>query len=133
MVKEERRPINKEYIERLSIPRKIKSSEHVNYVFPSRPLKGSEYYEKLSQPRKNFEDIDKEPEPKLQSMKRTIELAAPLTRLQRRKFMKGDNDKIKFKVSQAALLYKASANINKLAVPRIVEDPNKGGKKSKRK
>lgn len=136
----EKRPINVEVMERLSIPRKIKSPEQINYTFPSRPLKSSEYYEKLSQPRQTFEDMfakNKETEPKLQSMKRTIEMAVPLSRLQRRKYMKGDKGD-QFSVSRAALQYKASAKINKLAVPRqYPEDPNQqastGSKKSKKK
>lgn len=120
-------------IERLSIPRKIKSPEDILYTFPSRPLKGSEYYDQLSKPRKIPEEtlVD---EPKLKSMKRTIEMAAPLPRLQRRKFMKGDNDKFRFPVSRAALQYQASAKIIKLAKPRIYpEDENQPASKGKKK
>lgn len=136
-VNENKRPINKEVIERLSIPRKIKSPDQINYTFPNRPLKSADYYDQLSQPRRNFEDQIKEPGPKLTSMKRTLEISAPLPRLQRRKFMKGDKDKNQFPVSRAALEYKASAKINKLAVPRVYpEDPNQRptkGTKSKKK
>lgn len=120
-------------IKRLSTPRKIKSPELISYTFPSRPLRSSEYYDQLSQPRKPFE-ITKEPDPKLKSMKRTMEIAVPLPRLQRRKFMKGDNDKFRFPVSRAALQYQASAKIIKLAKPRIYpEDGNQSAAKGKKK
>lgn len=124
-----------EAMKRLSIPRKIKSAEQLTYRLPGRPLRSVEYYDKLSQPRKNREDTNgSEDEPKLISLKRTIEMAVPLKRHLRRKFMKGDNEKFKFPVSRAALEYKASAKINKLAIPRqIPDDPNQRATKSKRK
>lgn len=132
---EEKRHVNMEVIKRLSIPRKIKSPEHLRYTFPFRPLQSSEYYEKLSQPRKTNEEANsREFEPKLTSLQRTNEMAVPLKRLQRRKYMRGDNEKFKFPVSRAALQYQASAKINKLAVPRqIPDDPNQQASKSKRK
>lgn len=131
---QEKRPVNMEAIERLSIPRKIKSP-HLTDTFTSRPLQSSEYYEKLSQPRKYYDDANsKVAEPTLTSLQRTIEMAVPLARHQRRKFMKGDNEKFKFTVSRAALQYKASTKINKLAVPKqIPDDPNQHATKSKRK
>lgn len=113
---EEKRPVNMDVIKRLSIPRKVKTPEQINYS--SRPLKGSEYYEKLSQPRKNVEDNTNNKEQKLTSLKRIKEMAVPSSRYQRRKFMKGDNQKYQFPVSRAALQFKASTKINKLAVPR---------------
>ncbi|XP_037027108.1 uncharacterized protein LOC119067913 [Bradysia coprophila] len=126
-----KRPVSMEVIERLSVPRKIKSAEQVNYKVTSRPLQSEEYYEKLSQPRKILEEIiNRETEQKLTSMKRINKMAAPLSRLQRRKFMKGDNE-MKFPVSKAALQYKASANIKKLAAPK--EDPSQSSGKSKKK
>ncbi len=131
---EPKRPISTKAIERLSMPRKIQYPEQINYAFPSRPLRDKEYYEKLAQPRKCVEEENKrDSEPKLTSMKRLYEMATPLSRLQRRKFMKGDNEH-KFSVSRAALQYKASAKIIKLAKPRTVpEDASKSGSKSKRK
>ncbi|KAG4067160.1 hypothetical protein HA402_000151 [Bradysia odoriphaga] len=127
----EKRPVSMEVIKRLSVPRKIKSAEQINYKVTSRPLQSEEYYEKLSQPRKILEEIiNRETEQKLTSMKRTNEIAVPLSRLQRRKFMKGDNE-MKFPVSKAALEYKASANIKKLAQPKT--DPSESSGKSKKK
>lgn len=130
----EKRPISMEVINRLAVPRKIKPPEQINYPVTNRSLQSAEYYEKLSQPRKILEEINKrESEQKLTSMKRTSEMAVPLSRLQRRKFMKGDNE-TKFPVSKAALAYKASAKIKKLAEPRkFPDDPNQSSGKSKRK
>lgn len=115
---EEKRPINMDVINRLSIPRKIKSAEQIDYSFTIRPLRSSEYYEKLSKPRKNVEDAASNKEPKLTSLKRITEMAVPSSRYQRRKYMKGENQKHQFPVSRAALEYKASTKITKLAVPR---------------
>lgn len=130
----EKRPISMEVINRLSVPRKIKSPEQINYSVTSRPIQSFEYYEKLAQPRKILEEInDRESEQKLTSMTRTNEMCVPLSRLQRRKFMKGDNE-LKFSVSKGALEYKATAKIKKLAVPKSVpEDPGQSSGKSKRK
>lgn len=129
-----KRPISMEVIKRLAEPRTIKPPELINYSVTSRPLQSDEYYEKLSQPRKILEEInDRESEQKLTSMKRINEMAVPLTRLQRRKFMKGDNE-TKFLVSKAALQYKPSSKIKKLAEPKKVpEDPDQPSGKSRRK
>lgn len=125
-------------IERLSIPRRIPHpDEHITSSIASRPLKDAEYYKQLSQPKKNFESItapDEKPNKQLKSMKRTIDLAVQWSRLQRRKFMKGDNDLFRFPISQAALQYQPTAKIIKLAVPKKVEaDPNQPIGKSKKK
>lgn len=132
-----KRPLNMDVIERLSIPRKIPyPDEHKISQIPSRPLKNAKYYQQLSQPKKNFESIvneDKKPNQKLKSMKRTVDLAVQWSRLQRRKFMKGDNDLFRFPISRAALQYQPSAKIMKLAVPKKVEGDEAVGKSKRRK
>lgn len=130
-----KRPLNMEVIKRLSIPRRIPyPDEHKISSIPSRPLKDAEYYQQLSQPKKNFETTTEKPKQKLRSMKRTIDLAVQWSRLQRRKFMKGDNDLFRFPISRTALQYQPSAKIIKLAIPKKVEaDPNRPVGKSKKK
>lgn len=130
---EPKRPINMEAILRLAMPRKIPKPEPMHAFARRRSIQGDEYYEKLSQPRKIKEEINaRDLEPKLTSMARTQEMSVPLKRLQRRKFMKGDNDE-KFPISKAALQYKATAKINKLAIPREHPEESQGKGKSKRR
>lgn len=124
-------------IERLSIPRKNPfEDEHVSTTTPtSRPLKGDEYYQQLSQPKRDFEKnamVNEKLNQKLKSMKRTRNLAVQWSRLQRRKFMKGDNDLFRFPISQTALQYKPSEKIIKLAVPKKC-DSNQPVLKSRKK
>lgn len=136
----EKRPIDMSIIKRLAKPRAPKIP--ILPPPPSRCGKGPEYWQQLSKPKKNFQEIaaaEQATNDQTGPTDRTDALAVQWARLQRRKYQKGANLTTAFTVSRTALKYQATEKIKKLAEPKAVaSDQNvsgakKGGKGKKKK